>query len=163
MAEFLRADITYQVESAIRASIRVTVETRDSAAGLVGTAIGGLIELLLRKRSEQQAEPFDLLRVENAIEQVVEVCDGDELSFGDVTEVRARRQINGGRKFGKKVVRDVEVEIEAGQVALLLLQNFFNFEFREDHSTFGVVGMRKRKESLREQIFIADLLRRHSG
>src|SRR5712672_4813101 len=100
MAEFLRADVTHQVECAIRASIRVTVETRDTAAGLVGTAIGGLIELLLRERSEQQAQSFDLLGVENTVEQVVEVCDGDELSFGDIAEIRPRRQVNGWRKFG---------------------------------------------------------------
>src|SRR5256885_16258149 len=112
MAEFLRANVTYQVECAVRAAVRVTVEACNTAAGLVGTAIGGLIELLLRERSEQEAESFDLLGIENAVEQVVEVCNGDELSFGDIAQVRPRGQINGWRKLGEKVFGDIEVEIE---------------------------------------------------
>ena len=54
MPEFLRPDVTYQVECAIGAAVGVTVQASDTAARLVGTAIVRLIELLLRERSKQQ-------------------------------------------------------------------------------------------------------------
>jgi len=57
MPEFLRSDIPDQMEGTIRAAVRVTVEARDAAAGFVGAAIAGLVELLLRKGVSSSRSP----------------------------------------------------------------------------------------------------------
>src|ERR1035441_5382222 len=53
MTELLRPDIAYQMEGAIGAAIRMTVQARNPAARLLRAPIDGLIKLLLRKRSQQ--------------------------------------------------------------------------------------------------------------
>src|ERR1700720_2588381 len=136
MPKFLRPDVTDQVECAIGAAVRVTIQASHTTAWLVGTAIVGLIELLLRERCKQQPQSLDLLGIEDAVEQVEKVCNREQLSLGDIAQVWPRGQVNCRRKFGKKMFGDVEIEIEPGQVALLLLHQFLEFELRKHHSTF---------------------------
>ena len=45
------------------------------------TAVVCLIELLLREGREQQSQSLDLFRIENAVEEVVEVINRDQFSF----------------------------------------------------------------------------------
>ena len=40
-------------------------------------AIGGGVELLLRKLSNQQTQAFELLWIKQSIEELVEIIDGD--------------------------------------------------------------------------------------
>src|ERR1700720_3295754 len=101
MPKFLRPDVTDQVECAIGAAVRVTIQASHTTAWLVSTAIVGLIKLLLRERTKQQPQSLDLLGIEDAVKQAEKVCNGEQLSFGDIAQIRPRGQINGGRKFGK--------------------------------------------------------------
>src|ERR1017187_9902364 len=64
------------------------------AAGMSAAAILGLVKLLLRKRRKKQAQAFDLLGVEDAVEDLVLVVEGDELVFRDIAEVGASGEID---------------------------------------------------------------------
>ena len=68
VAELLWSDVADEVRGAVGVAVRVAVEARHAAARAFGTAILGLVELLLRKRRQEQAQPFDLLRVQDAVE-----------------------------------------------------------------------------------------------
>ena len=100
-AQFLGPDIAYQVRRAVGVAVDVTVETGDAAAGQRGTAVFGLIELLLRERRYQEAQAFELFRVQNAIEQFVVIHQGDYLALGHIAQVGPGRQVKGGRIFGQ--------------------------------------------------------------
>jgi hypothetical protein len=53
-------------------------------------AILGLVELLLRKDGEEQAESFDLLRIEDAVEEIVIVIERNEVTLrGSVANLAA--------------------------------------------------------------------------
>ena len=62
-------------------AINVAVEASDAAhpVGFLRLAVGGSIELLLRKLRYEQAQSVQLLWIKDAIEQVIEVVNGDEL------------------------------------------------------------------------------------
>ena len=106
----------------LRVAVDVAIKAGDTLHAVIsfGFPIGSGVELLLRKLRDQQAQPVELLRIQNAIEQIVEVVDGDQLSFGNITEIRARRQENRRRKLRQKVFRNVKVHVEAFQPRLLL-------------------------------------------
>src|ERR1035437_515435 len=144
MTEFLRPDIAYQVEGAIGAAIRMVVQARNPAARLLRAAVDRLIELLLRKRSQQQPQTFKLLRVQNSGEYLVVIVQGHQLPFGYVAKVRPRRQVYCRRKLRLKALRNIEVQIESRQVAVLLFQHFLNFLCGKYHATLGMVGMGQR-------------------
>src|SRR5688572_4110224 len=99
----------------------MAVEASDAAARRFAAAIGGLVELLLREGSDEEAQALELLRVQEAVEEREEVLDGDELALRHVAEIRAGGEVDGRRELGQQVIRKVEVEVEAGQIALLLL------------------------------------------
>jgi hypothetical protein len=80
-----------------------------------------------------------LLRIENAVEQLVVVHDGHDLPLGHVAQIRPRGQEDGRRELGQEVVGQVEVEVEAGQVALLLLLDLVDMELRKHHAALGVI------------------------
>src|SRR6266851_3938828 len=75
--EFLRTNVSDEMECAVGPTVCVTIKAGDSAARLHGTTIVRLIELLLRKGSEQQPQPFDLLRIQNSVKQIIEIIDRD--------------------------------------------------------------------------------------
>ncbi len=81
--------------------------------GLIGAPILGLVELLLRKRRQQQTQALNLLRIQNAVEHLVEVSMVTSLPLRNVAQVRPGGQIDGGGKLRKKVFREIEIEVEA--------------------------------------------------
>src|ERR1700724_4516188 len=115
MAIGLRSNIADEMRRTVGVAIRMTIEAGDATARFVRTPILGLVELLLRERRQQQAQPLELFRIQDAVEQLIIVLDGDQFALGDIAEVRTRRQIDRRRKFRKKVLRDVETQIEPGE------------------------------------------------
>ena len=81
--------------------------------GPFGAAVFGLVELLLGERRDQQPQALELLGVQNAVEELVEVVDGHQLALGDIAQVGPRGQKDGRRELGQEVVGQVEVEVEA--------------------------------------------------
>jgi hypothetical protein len=69
--------------------------------------------------------------------------------MGDIAEVRARGQIHRCRELGQEVIRKIEVQIKAGQIARLLLLDLLDLEFWEDHTPFWMVGMWEWEKPLR--------------
>ena len=57
------------------------------------------------------------------------------------------------------MLRQVEVRVETGEVAILLALDFVDREFGEYHATYHVIDMGQRHEPLREHIAIFDLIR----
>ena len=55
MPELLGPDIADQMCGTVGVPVHVAIETRDATARAFGTAVLGLIELLLRERRHQQA------------------------------------------------------------------------------------------------------------
>jgi hypothetical protein len=47
---------------------------------MLAAPVGGQVELLLRERRQQQPEPFELLGIQDAVEELVEIVRGDEAS-----------------------------------------------------------------------------------
>jgi hypothetical protein len=80
---------------------------------VLAAAVGGGVELLLGKRREEQAQPLELLRIQDPVEDPVEVVGGDQLPLRDVPQIGAGGQVDRGWKFGQEPVGQVEVEIEA--------------------------------------------------
>ena len=70
VAELLRADVADQVRGAVGVAVDVAVETGHARARLQRAAVVGGVELLLRERRQQQPQPFQLLRVQDAVEQL---------------------------------------------------------------------------------------------
>jgi hypothetical protein len=142
MAEFLRPNVTYKVSRRVRVPVRVTVETGNSPTGTLGAAVLGLVKLLLRKGTQQQPQALDLFRVQNSIEKFIVVVDSEQLAFGDVPEIGSRGEIDGCRKFRQDMIGQIKVEVESDEVTGFLPFRFFDMELREEHSSFGMVGMR---------------------
>src|ERR1039458_7360741 len=113
MPELLRANVPDQMRGAVRVPIHVAIEAGDAAVRAFATAVLGLIELLLRERRYEQAQPLYLLRVHNSVEQFVVVVNRHHFALGDVAQIRSRGQIDGRRKLRHDVVGQIEIEIEA--------------------------------------------------
>ena len=131
--------------------------------GFHAAPVLGRVELLLRERRDQQPQPFELLRVQDAVEQLVVVVDRDELALRDVAEVGPRGQVDRRRKLGQEVVGQVEVEIEAGQVAVFLLLDLVDVELREKHAAFGMVRVGQRHETVGKDSLLANAFGSHLG
>ena len=129
--ELLRPYVSHQVSGAVGVAVGVAIEAGDAAARMLAAAILRLVELLLRKRRQQQAEAFDLLRVEQAVKELIVVVDRDQLPLRDVTQIGTRGQEHGRWKFGQEMVWNIAVQVEACKIALLLLVDLIDFELRE--------------------------------
>src|SRR5881394_1054870 len=116
---------------AIGVAVGVAIETGGAAARLRRAAILGLVELLLRERRHQEAEPLQLLGIEDPGEERVVVVDRHQLALRHVAEIGPGRQINRRRKLRQQVIRQVEIEVEAGEVASLLLLQLVNLKKAE--------------------------------
>src|SRR5690349_12140999 len=114
MTELLRSNVPHQVSRGVRVAVRVTVETSYTAARPLRASVFGLVELLLRKRCEQQTQTLKLLGVQNPVEKFVVIFDGDKLALRNIPEVRPGRQVDRGRKFRKKVIGQVKFDVETG-------------------------------------------------
>ena len=131
------------------------------AAGAHRAPVLDLIELLLGERGQQQAQAVELFGVEDAVEQLEEVVEGDQLPLRDVAEVGARDQEDRGRELGQEVVGQVEVEVESLQVPLLVALDGVDVELGEQHPALGMIGVGQGQEAERERVTLPDQLRRH--
>src|SRR3989441_9404626 len=162
MAKLLRANVADQVGRPVGAAVLMTVETRDSEARTLAAAVRRQVELLLGERREQQAQSLELLRVQDAVEQLVIVVGGHQPATRYVPEVGTRRQVDGRRELREEPVRDVEIQVEAGQVPTRLLLELVDEEVGKDHAALGMVRMRQRHEALGKESLLTDLGGRHS-
>ncbi len=151
----LRPNVADQMCRAGSVAVDVAIEAGDAspAVGVIRLAVGGGVELLLRELRHQQAHAFQILGVENAVEELLEVIDRKHLALRDIAEVRAGGQVDGRWKLRQEVFGQIEIEIEALQPGQLL-----DFHLREDHAAYLVMRMRQRQEPLRELILVADFL-----
>ena len=83
-------------------------------------SVSGLIELLLGKGRDQQPQTFQLFGIENAVEELVVVGNGHELTLRNIPEVRAGGEVNRRWELGEKMLGKIVIEIESGQVTLFL-------------------------------------------
>src|ERR1700674_3818538 len=83
-------------------TVRVAIQAAHASARLLRAAILGLVELLLRKRRHQKAQSLELLWIDDAVEQLVIIVDGDELALRNIAEVRTLIEIDRGRELGGK-------------------------------------------------------------
>jgi hypothetical protein len=93
------------------------------------------------------------------LKELIEVVSGDEVAPRHVAQVGPGRQKDGGGEFGQEPVRQIEVEVEAGQVPRRLLLDLVDLEAGKKHAPFWMIRMRQRHESSREEPLLADLLR----
>ena len=119
-------------------------------------AIGSRVELLLRKLRDEQSKTFELLRIENAVEELVEVVDGDELTLGNVAQILARRQKNRRRKLRQEMFRKIEIHIESFKSRLQL-----DVHLWKDHAADRMIHVRQWQ--IRKQVAISDFLGRHAA
>src|ERR1700761_8238114 len=99
MAKLRGPDIANLMKGAICAAVGMAVKAGYATAGFFRTAVIGLIELLLRKRRQQQPQSFKLLRVQDPVEERVVVVHRDQLALRDIAEIRASGQIDRRRKL----------------------------------------------------------------
>src|SRR5262249_6589696 len=102
-------DVADQVGRAGRVAVDVAIEAGHALAWFLALAVEGSIELLLGKLGDQQADAFQVLGVEDAAEDLLEVVDGDHLALGNVTQVGPGGQKDGRRELRQEVVWQVEV------------------------------------------------------
>ena len=161
MAEPLRAGVGGEVGGAVLVAVRVAVEARRTDAGQRRLAIVGGVELLLRERRQQQAQSFQLPGRENAVEHLVVVGERDQLALRDITEIGARGQVHRRRKRGQKAFGQIEIDVEAGQVAVVLPLYRVDRHFRKHKAAGRVEGMRQGKEALWPEAALTNLIRAH--
>src|SRR5690606_15071911 len=160
-AHLLRPNVADEMRRRIRVAVRVTVEARHAEMRPLTAPVVGHVELLLRERRDEQSEPFELLRIQDTVEQLEKVLRRHELALRDVAELRTRRQVDRRRELGQEVLGNIELDVEAVQVALLLREDLVDMLLREHHAAFFVERMRQRLETLREQVALADLVAPH--
>ena len=97
MAGLGRTSVGRKMRRPIRMTVCVAIEAGHAPTRQLRTAIFGLIELLLRKRCHQKAQPLELLRIDDAVEQFVIILDGDEPALRKVAEVGTLIEIYCGR------------------------------------------------------------------
>jgi len=100
MAGFRRTSIGRKMRRLVGMTIRVAIEAGHAPARLLRAAILGLVELLLRKRRHQKTQALELLRIDDAVEQLIIILDGDELPLRNVTEVQTLIEIYRRRELG---------------------------------------------------------------
>src|SRR5207249_2806325 len=97
-----------------------------------------------------------LFGVQNAVEQFLKVVDRHQLPLGDIAQVGASRQVDGRRKSREEMLGQIEVQIKAGQIAVVLFLHQVDMELREHHAAFRMVGMRQRQKAGRKQALFTD-------
>jgi hypothetical protein len=112
--ELLGPDVTDQVRGLVGVPVHVAVEAGhpDHPVGTIRPPVLGGVELLLGELRDQEAQAFELFRVQQAVEGLVEVLERDDLALRDVAKIRPGRQENRRRKLRKQVIRQIEVEVE---------------------------------------------------
>src|SRR5258708_36564929 len=104
MAKLLGTNVADQVSRAVGTAVLMTVEARDAEARTLAAAVRRQVELLLGERREQQPQSLELLRVEDAVEQLVVVVGGHQPAPRDVPQGGASRQVDGRRELREEPV-----------------------------------------------------------
>jgi hypothetical protein len=139
----------------------MAIKASRALAGELGAAVLDRIELLLRERRQQQAQPFELPRGKNAVEKLVVIGQRDQLALRDIAQISARGKVDRWRKLSQEVVRQIEINVEPLEVSPVLLLDRVDQEVRKDKAALLVLGVRQRIEALRIEVLIADLVRAH--
>ena len=163
MAKLLRADVAHEVRRAVCVPVHVAIETDHALARFQRAAVVRGIELLLGERRQQEPQPLQLLRVEDAVEEPKVVAQTDDLAVRHVAQIEAGGQENGRRKLRQEMVRQIEIQIEPRQIAVFLLLDLVDVKLRKQHPAFGMIGVRQGQKALRPKALIADFLGRHGG
>src|ERR1035437_1467120 len=102
MTMLIGPNIADRVGGGVRMAVGVTVEAGHALRGLQAAAVFDGVELLLGKRRDQQPQSFELLGIEDVLEQFVEVAERHQFPLRDVTQIRPRRQIDRRRELGQE-------------------------------------------------------------
>src|SRR5713101_1785472 len=119
----------------------MAVEAGRTDAGQRRLAVIGGVELLLRERCHQQPQPFQLPWCENAVEQLEVVGERDQLAPRDIAQIGSRDQVHGWRKCSQEAFGQVEIDVEAGQVASVLTLYRVDLLLRKHEAASRVEGM----------------------
>ena len=91
-------DVADGVRGRVGVAVGMAVEARHALGRLHAPPILGQVELLLRKRREEQPQAFELFRVEDVLEEPLEVVERDQLALRHVAEVGPRHQEDARRR-----------------------------------------------------------------
>src|SRR5688572_27976548 len=112
----VRPDVAHGVRRSIGMPVGVAVEAGNALMGLEAPSVVRQVELLLRKRRDEQSQAFQLLRVEEIPEEPLEVIQRDELPLGHVAEIWAGHHEDRRRYLRNQMIRQIEIEVEPRQV-----------------------------------------------
>ena len=106
VAELLRPDVADQVRGRVGVAVHVAVEAGHAAAAASRVRRSSVwLNCCCGNGVTSSRKPFDLLRVQNAVEQLEEVHDRDELALRHVAQVGPRGQEDRRRELGQEVRR----------------------------------------------------------
>ena len=156
MPELLGPDVADQVRGPVGMSVDVTVEAghANHPVGTIGPPVLRRVELLLGKLRHEKAQAFDLLRVQDAVEDLVVVLQRDDPPLRDVPQVRPRREEDRRGLVGKDLLGEVEIHVETHET-----RKNVDCHLGEEHSPFGMV--RKGKRRIGKEPLLLDLLGSH--
>lgn len=115
----------------------------------------------MRKRCQQQAQALHLHRRDDPVHNLVEVPDGQQLAAGHITELRMSCEEDRRRELGSQVVGQVELHVEAAQIARLLLVDLIDLPVRKYLPARCLLNVRQRKKALGQQASLANLAGAH--
>ena len=161
MPVFVRTDVADGMRGRIGVPVRMAVEASDTLVRPDSAAVLRGIELRLGKRRYQEPQALQLFRIQSVFEQGVVVVECDELAFGYIAEIRPRRQVDWSRKLGQEMIRQIEIEVEARQVASGLTLRFIDELLWKNHAARFVMRMRQRIESCGPEVLVLDVVRCH--
>jgi hypothetical protein len=97
--EFLGPDVPHQMGGRVGVAIDVAVKTGHALAGKFRAPVFRLVELLLHERGDQKTQSLQLLGIQNAVEDFIEVHPGNQLPLGNVSQIRPGGQEDGRREL----------------------------------------------------------------
>ena len=163
MPVLVRADVAGGVGGRTRMAVGVAVETGYAQVGLHAAAIFGGVELRLGKRRHEQPQAFELLGIQDVLEQLIEVVQRHQLAARHIAQVQPRGQVDRRRELRQEVLRQVEIQVEAREVAISLAPGFVDQRLREDHAAGFVMRVRQGKKARRPEVLGLDVFWRPGG
>src|SRR6202035_5656489 len=112
----------------------MAIKAGGTLAGKLCAAILGRVELLLWKGCQQQAQPLQLPGRKNAIEELIVIGQRDQLALRDIAQIGTLCQIDGRRKLGQKMIRQIEINVEPLEVSPVLLLDRVDQEVGKDEA-----------------------------
>ncbi len=154
----LRPDVAHQVKCGRGVTVDMAVKTSHAlhSGGLLRLAVGSRIELLLRKLRHQQSHALQILGIEDAAQDLLEVVHGNELALRDVAQVGSSRQKHRRRELGQEVLGQIKIDVEALHACQEL-----DFRWRKDHAPSFMLDVRQRQKALGKEALFADFVAGH--